>query len=117
MNHEPKFHGYLIGYLLSVALTLIAFGLAYLHINSGHLAFSHQFLVYAVVALAVLQLYVQAVFFLHLSRHPEARYNLVSFIFTIFIVLFIVIGSLWIMNNLNYNMTADQVDAYLHKEN
>lgn len=114
---RPTLKSYATGYAFSILITLVAFGLAYAHINSDHELFSHHFLVFAVVSLAIVQLYVQAIFFLHLSLHPEGRYNLVSFIFTIFTVLFIGIGSLWIMHNLNYNMTPEQIDAYLHKEN
>ncbi len=119
-HHEeriPSITSYLTGYIASLVLTLAAFGLAYMHVDSGHLRISHDILVSLIVGLASMQLVVQAVFFLHLSKHPNSRDNLVAFIVTVFMVLFIALGSLWIMNNLNYNMTPQEVGAYLHKEN
>lgn len=117
IRHTPQVMAYVWGYLFSVLLTLMAFGFAFLHTNFGRSLVSRDFLVFTVITLAVLQLFVQTVFFLHLSRHPSARHNLISFTFTVFIVLFIGIGSLWIMRNLHYNMTPQQMDSYLQKEN
>ncbi len=116
-QHVPSLWSYCTGFLLSISLTLAAFALAFFHIESGHAYFTHDFLVYSIIGLALIQLFAQAVFFLHLSRNDDSRHNLISFILTIFIVLFIVIGSLWIMHNLKSNMTHEQMDAYLHKEN
>jgi len=45
---------------------------------------------------------VQMVFFLHIGR--GSRWKLLTFIFTIIVVGIVVIGSIWIMHNLNYNM-------------
>jgi cytochrome o ubiquinol oxidase operon protein cyoD len=58
-----------------------------------------------VVGLAVAQLLVQLVFFLHLGREPKPRQNLVVFLFMLLVIGILVIGSLWIMHNLNYHMT------------
>jgi len=89
---------YLIGFSLCILLTLIPFALVAEHL----LAPQHLYIV--LLALAVLQLYVQVYYFLRLDTNPKARWNLVSFLFTIVIILTIVIGTLWIMYNLNYNM-------------
>ena len=48
---------------------------------------------------------VQLVFFLHLDEESGPRYKLAAFGFMALILLIVVVGSLWIMQHLNYNMT------------
>lgn len=115
-KHAPSLQSYLVGYALSVLLTLAAFGLAYVHIANDHEILSHTLLRYLIAGLALLQLSVQSIFFLHLSRRKEQRFNIMAFIFTIYTVAFIVLGSLWILNNLNSNMSPEQVAKYMHNE-
>ena len=101
---------YTIGFLVSVVLTIGAYLLVVNHVWSGWA------LVFALVALAVIQLFVQLVFFLHLSAKSHARWNLFVFLFMLLVVLIVVIGSLWIMHNLNYRMTPEQVRTYLNSQ-
>ena len=89
---------YVAGFILSILLTLVAYILISQHILSGTEA------VVAVISLAVLQLLTQVVFFLHLSNKSRARWNLTAFAFTVLLVVILVAGSIWIMDNLNYNM-------------
>ncbi|MBI5798725.1 MAG: cytochrome C oxidase subunit IV family protein, partial [Candidatus Yonathbacteria bacterium] len=63
-------------------------------------------LVYVAVGFALAQLLIQVVFFLHLHKKSKPHWNLIVFIFTFFIVAVLVVGSLWVMYNLNYNMTG-----------
>ncbi|MBE8365690.1 cytochrome o ubiquinol oxidase subunit IV, partial [Leptospira borgpetersenii serovar Balcanica] len=42
--------------------------------------------------------------FLHMNASSEERWNLVAFVFTLLIIAIVVVGSIWIMWNLNYNM-------------
>jgi cytochrome o ubiquinol oxidase operon protein cyoD len=75
-----------------------------------------EVLVYIILALAVVQLVVQSVFFLHVGR--DNKWKLITYLFAILIVLIIVVGSLWIMNNLNYNMmqmTPEQMELYMQQ--
>jgi len=89
---------YIIGLLLSLILTLTSFTLAGYHLMTT------EHLYIFLTLLALIQLIVQVVCFLRLNASPDGRWNLMPFIFTIVIVLVLVIGSLWIMFNLNYNM-------------
>lgn len=89
---------YVAGFILSILLTLVAYELVTMHIMSGTEA------VVAIMVLALLQLLTQVVFFLHLSNRSRARWNLTAFVFTALLVIILVVGSLWIMSNLNYNM-------------
>ena len=57
-------------------------------------------------ALAVVQILVHMVYFLHLDRSSEQRWNVIVLAFTALILLIVVAGSLWIMHNMNVNMMA-----------
>lgn len=74
-------------------------------------------LLYTITAFALLQLFVQLVFFLHLSTKSKARWNLIAAGLTIFMVAFLVIGTIWIMKNLNYNTSTaltNNMEELLH---
>jgi cytochrome o ubiquinol oxidase operon protein cyoD len=113
MKNNGTYLSYIAGFILSLVLTLIACGLVFINTLSGHAVFSHEFLRTIVILLAVLQLAVQCVFFLRLGRGAGQGGNLVIFSFMLILVAIIVGGSLWIMKNLNYNMTPTQMDAYM----
>ena len=87
---------YLIGFLLAIALTLVPFGLVMTHAPLG------TPLIIAVFALA--QIGVHVVYFLHVNRSQEQRWNLMALIFTAIVVCIILGGSIWIMHNLYINM-------------
>ena len=89
---------YTIGFILSIILTVIPYFVVVNHMPPvGGIAIT-------VLVLAVGQLFIQLVFFLHLSRSSEQRWNLITFLFTALILLILVIATIWIMWNLNYNM-------------
>jgi cytochrome o ubiquinol oxidase subunit IV len=89
---------YIVGFLSSLALTSIAFFLVWKHAVSGHTMFSHELLAVLVVLLALIQLCVQVVYFLHIKESKS--WNRSVFALTVMIVVFVVLGSLWIMSNL-----------------
>ena len=96
-RHAPvPYISYVVGFLLSLLTTFLAY---FIVVND---MWSSQVQVYAVLGIAVVQLIVQMVFFLHIGR--GSRWKLLTFIFTIIVVGIVVIGSIWIMHNLNYNM-------------
>jgi cytochrome o ubiquinol oxidase operon protein cyoD len=109
----PTFKSYLTGFVLSVALTLLAFYFVTAHISSGHILYSHNFLTVATLALALVQAVIQMLFFLHLNKGENARWNLAVFGSTVCIILILVIGSIWIMGHLNYNMTPQDMNTYM----
>ena len=94
---------YAIGFTLSLLLTIASFGLAQLHVNSDHEKFSHESLIVAVLVFAFTQLAVQIVFFLHLAREQRPRPMSMLFLFTGLIIAIVTLGSIWIMNNLDYS--------------
>jgi cytochrome o ubiquinol oxidase operon protein cyoD len=89
---------YLTGFGLSVVLTLTAFFIAHRGLSS------RGALVAVLIALALSQFVVQMYFFLHLGQEEKPRLKLTTFWFMLIVVIIIVLGSLWIMRNLNYNM-------------
>jgi len=92
--------GYLIGLALAAGLTAASFYAA----GSG--------LIYgpaipaALLALAVAQMGVHLVFFLHITTGPDNTNNVLALAFGILIVTLVIVGSLWIMANLNHNMVS-----------
>lgn len=103
------YKSYIIGYVVSMLLTLAAFGLTHVHMVDPRgpehvylLADASLFTV--LIVLAVIQLYVQVTCFLRLNASKEGLWELMPFLFTLFVVLVLVAGSLWIMYHLNYNM-------------
>lgn len=100
-----------IGYVLSLVLTFAA----YLSVTNN--LFAGNILVLVLMGLAMVQLVVQLIFFLHLGSESKPRFNLIIFLFMLLVLLIIVIGSLWIMNNLDYHtMSPKDTDSYLRNK-
>jgi cytochrome o ubiquinol oxidase operon protein cyoD len=113
---ESALLAYVTGFVLSIALTLFAYYFVIAHVNSHHLSFSHKVVSLIISGFAVLQLYVQLFFFLHLGHEAKPRWNLLAFLFALLVVVILVFGSLWIMNNLDYNMSSQQTDTYIQND-
>ena len=91
--------GYLTGFLLSAVLTAIPFWL----VMTGALQ-NKQAAVLIVIGLAVIQILVHTICFLHLNTRSEGGWTLMAYIFTAILLLITIAGSLWIMYHLNSNM-------------
>ncbi len=111
----PTFKNYLIGFISSIILTITAFALVEIHVASRHRTLSHPLLIGVILTLAMGQLVIQLCYFLHLGDKSK-RWNLTFFISTLGIILLVVVGSLWIMYALNFNMTPQQVNQYLQDQ-
>lgn len=57
-----------------------------------------------VVALALVQIVVHTVAFLHLNARAQGGWSLVAYVFTAVLVVIMIAGSLWIMYHLGTNM-------------
>lgn len=108
---------YIIGFVLSVILTLIAYFVVVSHVDSGHENISHRVIMYSVMLLAFAQFIVQIVFFLHLGREEKPRWNHIALYFMVMVVTVLVAGTLWIMDNLDYHhpdiTTPEATDTYI----
>jgi cytochrome o ubiquinol oxidase operon protein cyoD len=60
----------------------------------------------ALVVMAIAQMGVHLVFFLHITTGPDNTNNVLALAFGVLIVFLIMAGSLWIMANLNHNMPS-----------
>jgi cytochrome o ubiquinol oxidase operon protein cyoD len=112
----PRLASYVAGFILSILLTLASYILVQIHVNFGHSVISHAVLIPAILIFAMVQLVVQLIFFLHLGSGAGAGWKLVIFISTVLLLLIIVVGSIWIMNHLNYNMTPAQMNQYIQDQ-
>jgi cytochrome o ubiquinol oxidase operon protein cyoD len=106
---KKEWHGtlksYLIGFVASLLLTAISFSLVVTKFLSGNV------LIYTLIGLALVQAIVQLLLFLHVGQEDKPRWETISFCFMVMCVLIIVIGSLWIMSDLD-----ERVMSGMHKE-
>lgn len=102
---QKEWHGslksYVVGFLASLLLTGISFYIVFANLFSGHTLF------YAVIGLAVAQAIIQLIFFLHVGQEAKPRWETISLCFTIMVLLIVVIGSLWIMFDLENRVMPD----------
>lgn len=89
---------YALGLALAVLLTAASFYLA------GSSFIWRPAIPTALVVLAIAQIGIHLVFFLHITTSPDNTNNVIALAFGVFIVVLVVGGSLWIMSNLNANM-------------
>lgn len=118
-SHTYSLSGYITGFFAAMGLTLLGYVLVNEHVMHNHQRFGHHALIYAVMALAVVQLFVQLYFFLHLGKEKKPRWNMIAFLFATGVVLILVIGSIWIMDHLNYNMmprSPQDTTKYMHSQ-
>jgi len=103
-THHEVSHGsvksYMVGFVLSIILTAIPFGLVMFP------TFPKNLTVLIVVAMAVIQVVVHLVYFLHMDRSKEQRSNVSTFLFTVLVIALLVGLSLWIMFSIHFEMMA-----------
>jgi len=90
--------GYLVGLVLAILLTATSFFVA-----GTNLVWQPSIPV-AIIVLAIAQMGVHLVFFLHITTGPDNTNNVLALAFGLLIVFLVIGGSLWIMSNLNHNM-------------
>jgi cytochrome o ubiquinol oxidase operon protein cyoD len=95
--------GYVIGLGLAILLTGTSFFVA-----GTNLVWEPSIPV-ALIVLAIAQMGVHLVFFLHITTGPDNTNNVLALAFGILIVILVMGGSLWIMDNLNQNMMPDHI--------
>jgi cytochrome o ubiquinol oxidase subunit IV len=101
---------YTIGLALAVILTATSFWVA----NTSLLWPPGIPLGLAVLAIA--QMGVHLVFFLHITTGPDNTNNVLALAFGVLIVTIVVTGSLWIMSNLNDSMMPPAELMNLHMQ-
>ncbi len=96
MNGKPSTYG--IGFASSLILTFTAFFIA-----TGGL-FSKFTIDFSVAILTVLQALFFLLTFFGMQKEKKPHWNLTVFLFMLLVTVLLVIGSVWIMYHLNYNL-------------
>ncbi|MCE2576456.1 cytochrome o ubiquinol oxidase subunit IV [Komagataeibacter sp. FNDCR2] len=91
---------YLTGFVLAVILTVAAFGIVMSH------AMSPSGTAGAIALLAVIQIVVHLVYFLHMNGSSAQRWNVMAFVFTVLSVVVLVGGTVFIMHDTSINMMS-----------
>ena len=95
--------GYLTGLVLASLLTAASFYVVRTNLIWG------PGIPAALIALAVAQIGVHLVFFLHITTAPDNTNNILALAFGILIVGLIIVGSVWIMYTLNVRMMPSEM--------
>ena len=98
--------GYVIGFLLSVALTAIPFWLV-----MGQVLPTPKMTAFVILGFAAVQMIVHMVYFLHMNAKAEGGWSLLALIFTAVLVLIMLSGSIWVMYHMNTNMMPAMPEA------
>lgn len=110
---QKEWHGsyksYIIGFFLCLLLTVISFLLVYSKLLTGHT------LAYTLIGLGIIQAIIQMIFFLHIGQEDKPRWETISFFFMVMCVLILVIGSLWVLNDLNERVMPEMTQPQFHQ--
>jgi len=87
-----------LGLVLSLLLTAAAFWIV------RHHDLTDFGTTLAIVGLGLAQVLFQLFFFLHLGLESKPHWGMITFLFTVMVILIVIGGSLWIMANLNYDL-------------
>jgi cytochrome o ubiquinol oxidase operon protein cyoD len=87
-----------LGLGFSIVLTVAAFLMA------GSTFIYAPAIPVALIVLAIAQMGVHLVFFLHITTGPDNTNNVLALAFGVLVVFLIVTGSVWIMGHLSHNM-------------
>ena len=92
---------YVIGLALALILTGISFWVASTSVLWG------PGVAVGLVVLAIAQMGVHLVFFLHITSGPDNTNNVLALAFGVLMVFLVMIGTIWIMSHMNANMAPD----------
>jgi cytochrome o ubiquinol oxidase subunit IV len=99
---------YLVGLALATLLTIVSFFIA-----QTTLVWTPSIPV-ALCVLAIAQMGVHLVFFLHITTGPDNVNNVMALAFGVLIVLLLIVGSLWIMMHMNHDMLPMDQTMQMH---
>ena len=91
-----------LSYVIGLALALILTGISFWVASTGVLW--GPGVATGLVVLAIAQMGVHLVFFLHITSGPDNTNNVLALAFGVLIVFLVMIGTIWIMSHMNANM-------------
>ncbi len=96
---------YVAGFVLAAMLTAASFAVVHSAVIYG------PGIPVALIALAIAQMGVHLVFFLHVTSGPDNTNNVLALAFGVLIVGLVLIGSIWIMSHLDHNLMPASMPA------
>jgi len=96
-----SFKDYVIGFVVSIILTVIPF---FLVMFPDVFGFNSGVIILCITLFGLTQVLVHLVFFLHMNSSSDQAWNVVSLLFTIFCIVFFIGGSIWIMRSMHFYM-------------
>ncbi|MEC7838794.1 MAG: cytochrome o ubiquinol oxidase subunit IV [Chlamydiota bacterium] len=109
---QKAWHGSIRSYVIGFIGSLILTGIAFTLVNEQYL--QANTLIYTISALAFTQAIIQLIFFLNLGKEEDSHWEMVIFFFMVLVLLIIVLGSLWIMSDLEYRMMRHNTSEMHH---
>lgn len=111
--YQKAFRRYLIGFASGLGLVYVAYFTA----TNGWL--DGITLAGVLLAVAAIQFVIQLVVFLHILEEAKPRWTMWSIVYSIAMLLIVVVASLWIMANMNYNMhmSPEQMQEFMLEQN
>ena len=94
-----------ISYVVGLGLALLLTGVSFWVASPGVLW--GPGVAVGLVVLAIAQMGVHLVFFLHITSGPDNTNNVLALAFGVLIVFLVMIGTIWIMAHMNANMMTD----------
>ena len=94
-----------VAYVIGLALALILTGVSFWVASTGTLW--GPGVAVGLVVLAIAQMGVHLVFFLHITSGPDNTNNILALAFGVLIVFLVMIGTIWIMTQMDANMAPD----------
>ena len=93
-----------IAYVIGLGLALILTGISF-WVSSTAVLWGPG-VATGLVVLAIAQMGIHLVFFLHITTGPDNTNNVLALAFGVLIVFLVMIGTIWIMAHMNANMTV-----------
>jgi cytochrome o ubiquinol oxidase operon protein cyoD len=93
-----------VAYVIGLALALILTGISFWVASTS--ALWGPGIATGLVVLAIAQMGVHLVFFLHITSGPDNTNNVLALAFGVLIVFLVMVGTIWIMSHMNANMMA-----------
>lgn len=116
-THDDAMHAshgslksYLTGFVLAAILTIIPFWLV-----MGNVIDNREAAIFVILALAVAQIVVHMIYFLHLDTRSEGGWNMLAFLFTAILVLIVLGASIWVMFEEN-SLMMPTMDQQTHQQ-
>ena len=111
-DYKQAMYRYACGFIAALALTYL------IYFAATEQWFGRAGLAALILGLAAVQLVIQLVVFLHLGE-KNMRLTRLTVIYGFIMMLIIVVASLWIMANMNYNMhmSPEQMNEFMLEQN